>query len=320
VSRIYAARVTSAGTVLDPQGFRVCDSAPAQQYPGVSSDGTNCLVVWADSRAGSDIFGARINAGGHVLDPAGFLVSPDTLTKSYPAITYCGDRYFVAWWCAPRSIDGAFVSPAGVILDTVTSIWNYGRYPTVAFDGANVSAAWENNTGTDIYGATLDLSGNRLDTFALAATSGKEYGPKLASGPGGHALAVYSGKVDTAAGRPWHCQRIVGDLSAFGGVAAESSVVPRSSLTVLPNPFNHSLSISLGHLTTGPLDHFSLRVFDAQGRLIRALRPSLLAPHPLSLTWDATDSHGHPVPDGVYFITAASGSTTESRPVTLVRH
>jgi hypothetical protein len=313
---IYAARVTSNGLVMDPQGFQVCNSTYTQDYPSLSFDGTNCLVVWADSRAGSDIFGARIDASGHVLDPAGFMVSPDTLSKSYPAVTYCGDRYFVVWWRAPRSIDGAFVSPAGIILDTVTSIWNQGRYPTVAFDGTNVSVAWENSTGTDIYGATIDLSGNRLDTFALAATSGKEYGPKLTAGPSGRVLAVYSGKVDTAAGRPWHCQRILGNLSAFGGVDAESSMVQRSSLTIFPNPFRSSLRINCSLLTPNS----SLRVFDAQGRLIRTLHPSPPAPSPLSISWDAIDSRGLPVPAGIYFITATSGSTTETRPVTLVRN
>jgi hypothetical protein len=315
-TRIYAARVTSGGSVKDPQGFQVCNSAYTQRYPNVSFDGTNSLAVWADSRAGDDIFGARIDANGHVLDPTGFMISPDTLTKSNPAVTYCGDRYFVAWWRAPRSIDGAFVSPAGTILDTVASIWNQSRYPTVAFDGTNVSAAWENNTGTDIYGATIDLSGNRLDTFALAATAGKQYGPKLTSGPSGRVLAVYSGWADTAAGRPWYCQRILGDLTAFGGVDAESSIVQRSSMTTFPNPFRSSLRINCSLLTPNS----SLRIFDAQGRLVRVLPvPSLLST-PSSLSWDATDSRGLPVPAGIYFITATSGSATESHPVTLVRN
>jgi len=250
------------------------------------------------------------------------MISPDTLTKFYPAVAYCGDRYFVVWNRPPRSTDGAFVSPAGVILDTVTSVWNQGivqRYPTVAFDGTNAAVAWETGTGNDIYGTTVSLTGTRLDTFALAATNGKEYGPKLTAGPNGRVLAVYSGWVDTAAGRPWHCQRILGDLAAFGGVAAESSIVPRPSLTVFPNPFHSRLSISLGHLTTGPLDHFSLRIYDAQGRLIRTLRPSPLAPNSSSVSWDATDFRGLPVPAGIYFITATSGLATETRPVTLVR-
>ena len=320
---IYAARLTASGSVMDPQGFRVCNVVSSQEYPGVSFDGTNCLVVWADGRAGSDVFGARIDASGNVLDPAGFMISPDTLTESYPAITYCGDRYFVVWSRPNRYVEGAFVLPTGKVMNTAT-VWSEGTvrgYPTCAgFDGTNVAVAWENGTETDIYAATIDLLGNRLDTFPLAATSGKEYGPKLTAGPSGRVLAVYSGKVDTAAGRPWHCQRILGALTAFGGVAAESSIVQRLPLAVFPNPFRSNVSISLGRLTTGPLDHFSLRIFDSQGRLVRTLRPSPLAPGPSSFSWDATDSRGYPVPDGVYFINATSGSMTETRPVTLVRN
>jgi hypothetical protein len=318
---IYAARLTADGAVLDPQGLQVCSSTYSQQYPSLSCDGTNYLVVWSDSRAGNDIFGARIDASGHVLDSAGFMISPDTLSKSYPAINYCGDRYFVTWLLAGRHVEGAFVLPTGKVLNVAT-VWNEraARGPCAAFDGTNVAVAWENGTETDVYAATIDLMGNRLDTFALAATSGKEYGPRLTSGPSGRVLAVYSGWVDTAAVKPWYCRRILGDISAFGDVTAEPPVVQRSPPAVFPNPFHSSISISLDHLTTGPLDHFSFRVFDAQGRLIRTLLVSSLLSPPSSLTWDATDARGLPVPSGIYFITVGSGSTSETRPVTFIRN
>jgi hypothetical protein len=317
--RIYAARVTSAGTVLDPQGFPVCSNAAGEQLPGVSSDGTNWLAVWTDSRAGSAIFGARIDADGHVLDSSGFPVSPGLTSESYPAVAWCGDRYAVVWWRAPRAINGAFVSASGAVLDTTGAIGS-GRFPAVAFDGTNAAVAWENSTGRDIYGATVSLTGTRLDSFALAATSATEYGPELAAGGSGRVLAVYSARVDTAAGRPWYCRRIVGDRTAFGGVSAGSPVVPPSPLAVFPNPFKSNIFISLGHLTAGPLDHLSLRIYDAQGRLIRALHPSPRAPSPTYLSWDATDSRGLPVPPGIYFVTVTSGSMTATHPVTHVRN
>ncbi len=317
---IYAARVTSGGSVMDPQGFHVCNSAYTQQFPNVSCDGTNCLVAWSDSRAGNDIFGARIDASGHVLDPAGFRISPDTLSQSYPAITYCGDRYFVVWFRPNRYVEGAFVLPTGKVMNTAT-VWSEGTvcgYPTcAAFDGSNVAVAWENGSETDIHAAIIDLMGNRLDTFALDATSGKEYGPKLVSGPSGRVLAVYSGWVDTAAGRPWHCQRILGDLTAFGGVESESSLAPRTSLTAFPNPFHSALTLTLSHWER---EGFSVRIYDAQGRLIRVLPVSSQLSPPSSLSWHATDSRGVPAPAGIYFITATSGSMTETRPVILVRN
>ncbi|MCX6842706.1 MAG: T9SS type A sorting domain-containing protein [candidate division WOR-3 bacterium] len=319
---IYAARVTSAGFVLDPDGFRVCSSEYSQEFPSLSFDGTNCLVVWADSRAGRDIFGARIDANGYVLDPTGFMISPDTLPELCPTVTYCGDRYFVAWMGIPRRIGGAFVSPAGVVLDRIESVWNQGitqNYPTTAFDGTNVSVAWENASGVDIYGATIDLSGNRLDTFALAATSGKEYGPKLAAGAPGQLLAVYCGWVDTAAGRAWRCRRILGKLTPFAGLAEERTELRAQllKLDAVPNPFRSALTLTLSHWER---EGVRVRIYDAQGRLIRTFPLSSLLSPPSSLCWDATDSRGRPVPAGIYFITAESGGTRQTRAVTLVRN
>jgi hypothetical protein len=317
---IYAARVTSAGFVLDPDGFRVCSSEYSQEFSNLSFDGTNCLVVWCDRRAGYDIFGTRIDGNGNVLDPAGFMISPDTLNELCPAITYCGDRYFVAWMRNARIVDGAFISTAGVVLDTIAPVWDQGllqRFPTAAFDGTNVSVAWEIGTGTDIYGATISPTGTRLDTFALAVGSGREYGPKLAAGTQGQLLAVYCGWVDTAAGRAWRCRRILGKLTPFTGVAAQPSIVQRSSLTAFPNPFRSALTLTLSHWER---EGVRVRIYDAQGRLIRTFAQSQIVNRKSSIVWDATDTRGRPAPAGVYFITATSGSTTVTHLVALVRN
>ena len=67
---IYGARVTLAGSVLEPQGIGISRSAYGQYVPAVSSDGADFLVVWEDRRHGSDdIYGARVTGGGTVLDP-----------------------------------------------------------------------------------------------------------------------------------------------------------------------------------------------------------------------------------------------------------
>jgi hypothetical protein len=72
-------------------------------------------------------------------------------------------------------------------------------------------------------------------------------------------------------------------------------------LAASPNPFRGSLRISLGRLSTGVLEHFSLRIFDASGRLVRSLPvPQSLAPSPYSLFWDGRDQSGREVAAGVY--------------------
>ena len=67
---IYAARISQSGLLLDPSGVRVANSANFNSYPSVASAGGDFLIVWEDTRIGADhdIFGARVNAGGVLLD------------------------------------------------------------------------------------------------------------------------------------------------------------------------------------------------------------------------------------------------------------
>jgi hypothetical protein len=73
---IYAARVTPAGTVLDPDGIPVSTAAGEQSPPAVAFDGENDLVAWEDGRnPTSDVYGARVTPTGTVLDPVGVAIS-----------------------------------------------------------------------------------------------------------------------------------------------------------------------------------------------------------------------------------------------------
>lgn len=62
-------------------------TANAQYLPAVAFDGTNYLVVWMDYRSESpDIYGARVSAGGTVLDTSGIAISTAANDQLWPAL------------------------------------------------------------------------------------------------------------------------------------------------------------------------------------------------------------------------------------------
>jgi hypothetical protein len=111
--------------------------ANPQVAAGYTSDQTKelYLVVWQDYRRSedaADVYAARVDSEGNVLDPNGFVVSAiDTdasdpnatySDESKPQVTYLRDgRFFVAWRSlrAHRDYDlyGAYVSAEGVVFD-----------------------------------------------------------------------------------------------------------------------------------------------------------------------------------------------------------
>ncbi|MCX6841757.1 MAG: hypothetical protein NTX53_05700 [candidate division WOR-3 bacterium] len=149
---IYGARVSTAGTTLDPDGILVGVGVNAQTYSAVAFDGTNYLVVWQDDRNyPSDICAARVSATGTPLDPAGIVISTNTPTSSQesPAVAFDGTNYLVVWHDNRNGnydIYGARVSTAGVVQDAsgirISTATSDEQYPAVAFGGGYYLVVW----------------------------------------------------------------------------------------------------------------------------------------------------------------------------------
>jgi hypothetical protein len=90
-SDIYGARVSQSGVVLDPPGTGVAISTAAfnQGTPSVAFDGTNLLVAWVDNRTNAswDIYGARVNQAGVVLDPTGIALATSANNETVPSVS-----------------------------------------------------------------------------------------------------------------------------------------------------------------------------------------------------------------------------------------
>ncbi|HEY5915598.1 MAG TPA: hypothetical protein VJA21_33860 [Verrucomicrobiae bacterium] len=190
---IYGARVRTDGTVLDPAGIAICTAASGQITPAISSDGENYLVTWADARVTntSDIYAARVNQAGTVLEPDGFAVNSQSHRASLPTAAFNGQEFLVAWSQSAHDpehdgdILGARVSRDGIVLDPdailITSATNAQRGPAIAAAGSDFLVIWADTRNTvtpsgdtfggEIYGARIDAGGIVLDPLGFRISS-----------------------------------------------------------------------------------------------------------------------------------------------------
>jgi MYXO-CTERM domain-containing protein len=180
---VYGARVSAAGTVLDTSGIPISTAANDQITPRVAWMPSSYLVVWEDKRAGGtnpgDIYGARVDATGAVLDATGMGISAAANEQRTPAVAADGTNYFVAWSDARSGAYlgyGARVSAAGAVLDPTGISYTTGATvtsPGVAYDGTRYLVVWSTGVirGNRVTtaGATLDgIAGFQINTSGTA--------------------------------------------------------------------------------------------------------------------------------------------------------
>ena len=208
---LYGARVNPSGMVLDKMGFAISSAIDDQIYPTVAYGGGNFLVVWQDHRfhsTYSDIYAARVDKTGKVLDKNGIAISTAYLYQYTPKVAFDGKQFLVVWadyrdykntgW----DIYGSRVDTKGTVLDTkgiaISIGGEYETAPNLAFDGTNYLVAWQDyrNATTkanysDIYGARVATSGKVLDAkgFAISTAAYNQNSPSLAYGGGTYFVA-----------------------------------------------------------------------------------------------------------------------------------
>ncbi|MDH5683491.1 MAG: hypothetical protein OEZ20_03395, partial [candidate division WOR-3 bacterium] len=172
---ILFARVNRDGVVLDPNGIAISTVVNEQYYPSAAFDGTNYLVVWIDRRGRRDVYGARVNQNGIVLDPNGIAICTSAYyLETVSSIAFDGTNYFLLCGSS-RGYDvyGVRVNQAGIVLDTNGIPIIDGPGPqvghSIAFDGTNYFVIWlDLNTPTpDLYGARVNQDGVVLDTNGI---------------------------------------------------------------------------------------------------------------------------------------------------------
>jgi MYXO-CTERM domain-containing protein len=88
---IYATRVATDGTLLDPNPFEVAFATGEQTDAVVASDGADYLVMWQDARANPysfDVYACRVSAAGSMWDPSGLAIATSSDSETMPTLTY----------------------------------------------------------------------------------------------------------------------------------------------------------------------------------------------------------------------------------------
>jgi hypothetical protein len=145
---IFAARVTTAGTVSDASGVQITAAADAQTAPAVTAVPTiGSLVVWADDRAGAaqtDVYGQLLGSGS--LVGTEIAISTATGQQLAPSVSWDGNFAFVVWSDgrgATNDIYGARVTSSGALYGTdaagisiAANATEGEQSPRIASDGA----------------------------------------------------------------------------------------------------------------------------------------------------------------------------------------
>jgi len=101
--------------------------------------------------------------------------------------------------------------------------------------------------------------------------------------------------------------------------ATPNPEVPRPEWAVsyaYPNPFNPDTQIALD---SNRRRHVRVKIYDAQGRMVRWLVERTIGTGRTLLEWNGRDGQGRTVASGVYFVHIESEGTTEVRRATLVK-
>jgi hypothetical protein len=176
---IYGALVSVSGAVLQSNGFPICTATNDQNGPAVAPFGTNFLVVWQDARASLstatrwDIYGARVTAGGQVLDPSGIPICATVPIQTNVAVAANGSQALVVWadfrysgayphiFGTRIGADGSILDPNGLAICTAAY---FQTSVAVAADGQGYFVAWCDWRGSPsgppaLYGATVSSNG-----------------------------------------------------------------------------------------------------------------------------------------------------------------
>ena len=204
------------------------------------------LVVWDDSRGTSlEVYGARVDASGTVIDPSGIdITNGAASTQEFPAVAWNGSHYLVAWQDlradASGDVEAARLSATGTVLDPtgipIAATPAHGETdPSVATDGTQFLVSW---TGDDQTLGTSILASRVSDAGAVAVAAAVS---DTAADDNDYSAAAWDGSLFLV---PW--SGLTGSFDVLAARMTQSGTrFDPASLAVSPGP-DQSFSVGAG--------------------------------------------------------------------------
>ncbi|MFL5319338.1 MAG: hypothetical protein ACJ790_06745 [Myxococcaceae bacterium] len=230
---IWAARVTPAGSVLEPNGFKVVGTGDGEYAPSIAFNGTEYAIGWESYNdvTSSDVLAARVTVDGTVLDQ--FPVVTIDNGKSYQnEVTVASDgRGFLfayrSWEIWPGDIYVRRMRADGTLADAdriEVVAGNRGEgSPQVVHDGRTYWLTWEDfrdPVGVDLYGTTITSSGvvTTPQGAPWVANPAQQTDPSLRAVARGKLLLLYTEPDDDAGVQVGRARgEWISDLAPQGG-------------------------------------------------------------------------------------------------------
>jgi len=174
---IYAARVTGAGAVEDPNGIAIYTGTRVQEWPHVASNGSDYLVAWHDANVDNyDVYASRVTAAGVVED--NLAIAATGTREWYPSVGSLGGSYLVTWDEFRDNVQGDLygrfvaatgtMSAAGGFLISGAPVQQMDA--AIATNGSGYVVAWDDTRSTtsyDIYAAHVGSDGSVAEPNGL---------------------------------------------------------------------------------------------------------------------------------------------------------
>jgi hypothetical protein len=196
-SDILSARLDGNLHLLDSVPVVISAAPRNQSNPAIVWNAHQFLCVWEDARnGGSDVYGARIESTGVVLDPAGIPIRRASGIAKLPQVAAGDSDFLVVWEETPPDSDsyvcGVRVASDGSLRDTVpiriSRLPGRQAHPSVAYasDLNNYAVVWEQHSPEDesvhVLGARVSDAGFVIDTIPvrLCRIASRQTAPSIA--------------------------------------------------------------------------------------------------------------------------------------------